>query len=62
MKPLCLLLVALNLFVFAASYCWPQRWADEVCSFAFGLCQYPVALAIGMVASIGLFVIATEFE
>ena len=62
MKPLCLLLMALNLFVFAASYSWPQNWAYEVCSFAFGICQYPFALAMGMVAWIGLFVVATEFE
>jgi hypothetical protein len=54
--------MALNLFVFAASYCWPQNWAYEVCSFAFGLCQYPFALAMGMVTWIGLFVAATEFE
>jgi hypothetical protein len=62
MKPLCLLLVALNLFVFAASFCWPRSWAYEVCSFAFGLCQYPFALAVGMIAWIGLFVAANELE
>jgi len=62
MKSWCLLLIALDLSVLAAAYFWPQSPAYEVCTYTFGLCQYPFALAVGVVAWVGLYVMASEFE
>ena len=63
MKYVWLILIPINLVIFAASYYSTQQgWAYQVCGNAFGLCEYQFVLGIAVVAWIGLFIAAGEAE
>ena len=60
MKALCLFLPGVNIALLAASWMPYQFWSSSVCRNSFDLCEYPLALGLGVVVWIGLFVAAQE--
>ena len=56
-----MVLIALTLSVFAASYFETHIWwAHEVCRHSFGLCRYQFAVGFGAVVWVGLYLTARE--
>ena len=62
MKAFCLLLLGLNILVLVAAYAPTQTWAYDVCRGAFGLCDYPLAAALAVVACVGMFIAVKEIS
>jgi hypothetical protein len=62
MKAFCLLLLGLNILVLIAAYVSNEYWAHDVCRSAFGLCDYPLAAALAIVACVGMFITVKEID
>jgi hypothetical protein len=60
MKAFCILLIALNASVLAASYFRTDTWSYEVCRNAFGLCESPLAVGLALLACAGMFIAVKE--
>jgi hypothetical protein len=54
--------LALNIVALAAAYFPSETWAYKVCGDAFGMCDYPLILALGAVAWIGTFIMLKEMN
>jgi len=62
MRTACLIMLALNIVALAAAYFPSETWAYKVCGDAFGMCDYPLILALGAVAWIGTFIMLKEMN
>jgi len=60
MKAFCLLLLGLSGLILIASYSQPEYWSHAVCRNAFGLCDYPLLVALLIVGCAGLFIAVEE--
>jgi hypothetical protein len=60
MKSFCLLAIGVILVVWLASLFSTEAWAYRVCSNAFGMCDYRMALGIGGLGFVGLFFALNE--
>jgi hypothetical protein len=63
MKYVWLIVIPINLVIFAASYYSTQQfWAYQVCGKAFGLCEDQFMLGLAVVVGVGLFVAAGALD
>jgi hypothetical protein len=62
MKAVCSILLVVNIIALAAAYFPSETWAYRVCGSAFGLCDYPLVLALGVAGWVGMVVMLKEIN
>ena len=62
MRAVCLLLLALNIAALGAAYIPNEAWAYKLCGSAFGICDYPLILALGVAAWVAMFIMLKEIN
>lgn len=62
MKAACLLMLALNIAALGAAYIPNQTWSYKLCRSAFGMCDYPLVLALGVAAWVAMFIMLKEIN